>query len=94
MCFVGLALVVLSVEAGPVAVVGAILLLGSQVWLFTQIFAGNPVAALVVLLIPVLGFLLLVKFIIDHWSIARWPLLCQVIGLAVWIYGVASHMGP
>jgi hypothetical protein len=94
MCFFGLPLVVLSFQAGPVAVVGAILLLGSQVWLFTQIFAGNPAAALVVLLIPILGPALALQFIIDHWSIARWPLLCQVIGLPVWICGFASHLGP
>jgi hypothetical protein len=62
--------------------------------LFTQIFTGNPAVALVVLVAPVLGPLLALQFIIDHWSIARWPVLCQVIGLPVWICGLASHMGP
>jgi hypothetical protein len=93
-CLVGLPLVFFSFRAGPVAGVGAILVLGSQVWLFTQIFTGSPAAALLVLLVPVLGSLLALKFIFDHWSIARWPMLCQVGGSVVWLVGLASHRGP
>ena len=88
-CVGALPMLILSSMAGPVAAVGASLVLGSQLWLFTQIFEGNPVVALVVLLIPILGFLLVLKFLLDHWTIARWPALCQVVGLILYIFGLA-----
>ena len=90
-CVGALPLLIVSSMAGPVAAMGASLVLGSQLWLFTQIFEGNPVVALVVLLIPILGSLLVLKFLIDHWSIARWPALCQIVGFALCICGLANH---
>src|SRR5262249_6911290 len=65
-CLAGQPLVLLSfLHVGPVAGAGALLLVVGQVWLFTQIFVGNPFAALMVLLVPIVGPLLALQFIID-----------------------------
>jgi hypothetical protein len=94
MCLVGLPFVLFSFfEVGPLAGAGALLMLGGQVWLFTQIFGGNPVAAFVVLLIPVLGSILAILFIIEHFRIAVWPVLCQVLGWLLWIGAAVSSLG-
>jgi Domain of unknown function (DUF1922) len=93
MCFAGLPLLLVSIHAGgAAAAMGAVLWIAGNVWLFTQIFSGNPVAALVVLVIPIVGPFLAFQFIIDHFLIARWPLLCQVAGLFLWLAGVFGNM--
>jgi hypothetical protein len=92
-CLAGLPLFVLCFDyLGPVAAAGVLLLLASQVWLFTQIFSGNPMAGLIVLFIPFVGPALSLQFIIAHWAVARWPVLCQIAGLLLLLYG--SALGP
>src|SRR5262245_157445 len=89
MCLAGLPLVVFaSFYGGPVAGVGALFSFIGQVWLFTQVFAGNPTAALIILFIPIFGTILAIKFIIDYFAIARWPLLCQVAGTVLFVAGM------
>jgi hypothetical protein len=82
-------LVILFIHGTPMALVGALLILAGHAWFFTQIFTGNPTAALVVLLVPVVGEFLAWKFIFDYWSIARWPLLCQCTGVLLLLLGLA-----
>jgi hypothetical protein len=85
----GLPAVVLTFGAlGPLTAVGTLLVLVGQVWLFTQVFMGNPVAALLILLVPLGGLVLAIQFVIDHWRIAKWPVLCQLVGLVLWVAGV------
>lgn len=66
---------------GVLAGLGLLLLVGGQLWLFTLIYVGNPLPAFVVLFVPILGFLLTLHFSVQHWRLACWPLLCQVVGL-------------
>ena len=68
---------------------GALVILVGHAWFITQIFTGNPTAALVVLLVPVVGELLAYKFVFDHWRIARWPILCQGVGTLLLLFGLA-----
>ena len=42
-------------------------------------------------LLPLLGPFLALRFIVDHFRIARWPLLCQLGGYVFWIGGALSH---
>jgi hypothetical protein len=79
------------VMGGPLAAGGALLVVAGQCWLFSLIYAGNPGAALVVLLMPIVGTLLAVQFIIDHWPLARWPALCQIGGSLLWLGGLVSR---
>ena len=77
--------------SGPVAAVAALLIVVGQAWLFSLIFKGNPGAALVVLLVPIVGLCLAIQFIVDQWSVARWPALCQIAGLVLWFGGLFSR---
>jgi hypothetical protein len=92
MCLMALPLVVLSFLMGPVAGLAALLILGGQLWLFTQIFVGNPAAALVVLWVPVVGPWLAFRFLFDYWSLARWPMLCQVVGVVLWVLALIGGL--
>jgi len=82
-------LLVSSTYGGPMAGTGALVILVGHAWFITQIFTGNPTAALVVLLVPVVGELLAYKFVFDHWRIARWPILCQGVGTLLLLFGLA-----
>jgi hypothetical protein len=70
---------------GVVPTLGVVLLYGSQLWLFTLIYPGNPLAGLIVLFVPLVGSVMAIQFLIDHWSIARWPLFVQVAGFFLWL---------
>ncbi len=74
---------------GPIGGLGALLMAAGQIWLVTQIYTGNPVAAVIVALIPCVGLLLAIRFISDYWQIAKWPVLCYLIGLLLYLGGVA-----
>jgi hypothetical protein len=92
LCVGGLSQIVFSwLLGGPLAAGAALLVVAGQFWLFSLIFTGNPVAALVVLFIPIVGLCLAVQFVIDNWSIARWPALCQLGGLLLWLGAVFSR---
>jgi hypothetical protein len=73
----------------PLAGVGIVLLVTAQIWLFTLIFSGNPAAALVVLLVPVVGSVLALQFVLDHWRLARWPVVCQLAGFVAFFMGLS-----
>ena len=89
-CFVaGPVLVLLLLSANWLTAFGFAVVVVGHVWLFTQIYVGNPVAALVVLLIPIIGPTLAEKFIVDHWNIACWPVICQALGVALLVGGIA-----
>jgi len=83
-------LVLLLVHGNLVATLGFASLVTGHLWLFTQVYVGNPAAALAILLVPILGPTLALKFIVEHWKISRWPLVCQVLGMALLIGGIAS----
>jgi hypothetical protein len=88
--FADLPLVYLAaVSWGPLAGLGVLLLLAGQIWLFTLIFAGNPLAGLIVLVVPILGTIFVIQFIIDHWRLARWPVLSQVGGAMLFVADLA-----
>lgn len=90
-CFVALPLLVVLLVFGYwLASLGLALLVAGHLWLFTQVYVGNPVAALAILLVPILGPTLAEKFIEDHWNIACWPVIGQALGLALLIGGIAS----
>lgn len=69
-----------------------ILLIVSHIWLFLIVWGGNPIAALLCLILPCL-FLF---FIRDHWKLARLPALIWaggavgMIPAAILMY-LASH---
>ena len=60
----------------------------SQIWLFSLIYSGNPFAGLVLILVPIVGPMLALRFLYDHFSVALWPFLCEIIGSALLYYGV------
>lgn len=83
-------LVVFLVHANLFVAFGFALAVTGHLWLFTQIYVGNPIAALIVLLVPIAGPILASKFIFDHWNIACWPVLFQMVGVALFVGGLAN----
>jgi hypothetical protein len=82
----GFPLLVLTLNDGrALAALGMVLWLGGLFWLFTLIFMGNPVAAFLTL-VPVIGPFLIFRFLFDHWSIAKWPLLCHMTGVFLFLF--------
>ncbi|MCI0682149.1 MAG: hypothetical protein L0Y71_08600 [Gemmataceae bacterium] len=75
------------------AALGLVLVTAGHLWLFTQVYVGNPLAALLVLLVPILGTILALKFVKDHWRIACWPVSCQALGTALLIVATARGAG-
>src|SRR5262249_31388763 len=76
---------------GTTAAAGIFLMFVGHIWLFSQIFAGNPIAGLVTL-IPLIGAFLALQFIIDHFRIAWRPLLCELVGYVLYFGAAFSYM--
>jgi hypothetical protein len=80
LCLAVLPFMVLSfVCAGPVAGAGAVLLVVSQVWLFSPDIPGERWYHVAFLVVPIFGFVLLLQLIATHWSSVRWLLLWQLV---------------
>jgi hypothetical protein len=92
LCVIGLPGLAILLYMNWIAALGGLLVLAGHIWLITQVYVGNPTAALVILMVPILGSLLAWRFIFDYWSIARWPLACQLLGTVVMWAGI--EMGP
>lgn len=85
----GSAVVLVGVQLGPFAAGGLLLVIG-HLGLFMQAAFLVPRIELVLMMvfIPIIGPLLMLKFILEHWRHTWWCVLCWGLGLFLMLTGV------